>query len=217
MLRVRPVPTLVLGLTVALIVTIPCKVAPAEQSRSSPPWDLTVDQRIAVRGAIQERARATAPLGQSVHVRIDGALTPEALLPWELFNRLLATAFNDDPQVRNGFRSSYDSVAVALGLGHDLWPTLTQIVEPVQRERNKQRQLAADPQMKASRTELTTALQQRGDRDCRLRRRALSQALSAFGREPFLRFLYQGVAPSLTVITDNDDPLLLRRVEEGCP
>lgn len=212
----------------------------AKANLSKPAWRWTLDERLArrfdkeamsARNAEREtRARATLEhfpemkkdfpaekareeSGPTIDV-VEGRLTPELYLPWELFNSLLNRAFPPDGQYGSELRRPIEQrAAAALGFGSDLWDRLATAAGPflkLQREEDRLRG-----------THSAASSLNQGDhrvRLCRARADALEAAKQVFGEETFLRFLYEAVAPEvqLTYVVDENLPDQLRSIEGGC-
>jgi len=147
---------------------------------------------------------------------IDGAKTPELFLSFELFSYLLDSTFSPD-QPQDEVRRRIETRAAALGFGADLWNRLAKSSEPfLKMERQRQRLAKTEPP--------SSGMAENGEMSdqklllCRARAEALVAAKAEFGEEPFLRLLYEVVAPSLhvTYIVGEATASHLRFLEEGC-
>ncbi|HEV7507995.1 MAG TPA: hypothetical protein VGS07_24135 [Thermoanaerobaculia bacterium] len=206
-----------------------------------PAWEWTVDERLAQRfspramearaaeHAAEERTfltrfpEAAADLFESkdtdssrqATASIEGKKTPELFLPFELFEHLLSMGLS--PEADPESRKIIEQRAVALGFGHDLWKRLEKAASPyleIQREDERR----ARAQVFRSHPTDSFEMDSNATRYCRARARALVAAKSEFGAEPFLRLLYLGITPGLSITYVVKDGLAehLRFVEGGC-
>lgn len=152
---------------------------------------------------------------------IDGGETPELFLPWELFNYLLERGFTFDED-RTESRRSIEERAAILGFGRDLWPRLENLSSPflqIRHERfNRAMEKSVEPPSSIAEKRHGLEMDREGLLFCRTRAKALAAAKAEFGEEPFLRLLYEVVAPSigLTYLVDKDSLDQLRFLEGGC-
>jgi hypothetical protein len=141
---------------------------------------------------------------------IDGKRTPELFFTQELFTYLLDDGFPPDELRVRESRGPIESRAVALGFGQDLWPRLEKAAAPfLALRREAERLHISQPSSPAE------AL-----RWCRARAQAIAAAKAEFGEEPFLRLLYEAVAPNKTAFFFSppapDLARHLRYMEGGC-
>ena len=190
----------------ALLALLACLVssAPLQAGSGTAPYKWTVDQRLSVRFDpvdMEKRLRAMdkAQAPERGTCVVDGARNPELLLPSELFPQLLKTGFNPDPDARKLYRSRIEPVAIELGIGPELWPTLKEVAAGI---------LPSASGKRPTWEEL-----------CRGHFEALTAARKAFGQKSFDRLLYEAVAPGLKISLAGAGPELekqLRDMEDGC-
>lgn len=154
----------------------------------------------------------TAPRTDS----IAGDKTPELFLSFELFSYLIDSTFSPDHPY-NEARRRIETRAAALGFGADLWSRLEKASEPFLRmERQRQRLARTEPS--------TSGMAEKGEMNeqarlsCRARAEAIAAAKVEFGEEPFLRLLYEVVAPNIhvTYVVSEATADHLRFLEGGC-
>ena len=129
---------------------------------------------------------------------INGRQNPELFLPVELFGNLLLDAFPPGGIDPTEYRSMIESRAAALGFGTDLWPRLRRLAAPVLEFDRKREKLA---RTNPSAVHIHDGAKMDADEliFCRDRADALAKAEAEFGKEPFLRLLYEAVVPSSEV------------------
>ena len=187
------------------------------------PWQWTVEERIKARvdpsSIVRRRDRyvnKAARYGQNEKLVVeklayvvDGSDTPELILPTELWDHLLATAFNSRPDVSSHWREAYTNMAVGIPLPENFWDRLAAHAVAYRRAEEP---LAAAIQRR-DRPAAETAYRER----CHALADTLRSARAEIGDEIFLRFLYESVADGL-VIADHKpaDPEKLRRDDRGC-
>lgn len=148
---------------------------------------------------------------------IKGALNPELFLPRELFINLLMSAFPAEGYDTSEYKRMIEDRAAALGLGSDLWTRLRKVAAHVLVLERKREKLARENPSAV----ITEGTEMSADDIvlCRSQAQALAQAEAEFGKELFLRLLYQAVTPSL----QTSDTLYegtaehKRYLERGCP
>jgi len=212
-----------------------------EMSVRKPAWKWTVEERLAKRfdpeakaARVRERAeeqktlRALRPPSTDVLFEvddeanppadvIDGTKTPEIFLPYELFTYLLNDAFAPEAEPMQWQRRGLiEQRAAALGFGQDLWPRLEKAAAPfLELQREAERRHISHPSSLAEYKKDSEALGW-----CHTRVRAMAAAKAEFGEEPFLRLLYEAVAPDTQAyFAPTQDPDLaehLRYMEGGC-
>ncbi len=124
---------------------------------------------------------------------IDGKRVPEILMPAQLFNILLDRGFPADRPGDRELREPIEARAAALGFGEDLWPRLEKAAAPfLELERESERLRLPQPKSFADFKKDRAAM-----RKCRARAQAFAAAMEEFGEEPFLRLLYEAVAPTI--------------------
>ena len=168
------------------------------------PWDLTIEQRLAMRldpAEIRRRFKAAADDGPpgavaSAEVRhsglvIDGRTHPELFLPWELFDHLVKAS--DDPAESTSHRQRYDATIAAYGWDPaDFWRELDTIDAPYARLRRES--LALQRQSSSPGDGLAPLAHEL----CAARAGALGLARERFGAR-LEEFLYVEIAPKMSM------------------
>lgn len=192
-----------------------------EELARKPAWKWTVEERLAKRFdpegmAARERERVAEREAHRARIpsstgsplfdfeepadgprsdRIDGRKYPELYLPFELFIVLLDHGFPPDGQYTSELRGPIEERAAALGFGQDLWPRLEKAAAPLLELHREDERL--------HRSAPTSAPDLKDDGRsilfCHTRARAMAAAKAEFGEEPFLRLLYEAVAPDLQI------------------
>ncbi len=243
--RGRSHPILALAVLPLFLLSIPsAKATDGKAAKpAKPAWEWTLEERLAKRfdpEAIRARVAAKAaeetafrkrleaegssPLGDAKDSAdwsrrsdldvLTSRTNPELFLPGELFVHLLIIGFppgEDDPSES---RRTVEERAAALGFGSDLWERLRKVAAPVLEIERKREELA--------KTNPSAVVSKEGgemDADdvtfCRLRAEALAKAEVEFGKEPFLRLLYEAAAPTETVYELYEGIAEHRRYLEG--
>jgi len=140
----------------------------------------------------EDEARVKRPA--PVREKRDGRKTPELFLPGELFDILLDGTFAPGLERVNiqGFRADYEQWVAALGLGSDFWDRLEGVAAPYLTLLQK-----GGRQRLPTKADIAAKGEERRFHICRARLQALEAAEAEFGKEAFLRLLYEGVAPSV--------------------
>jgi hypothetical protein len=128
---------------------------------------------------------------EPVTITLDGGKTPELYLPGELFrvliDRGLPPGWGSVPLEK--YRGRIEGRAAALGFGKDFWDRLEKVAAPYMAlQRSADRPGTVEQEEDGER-------KQEAKRRCRARAQALQAAEAEFGREAFLRLLYEAVAP----------------------
>jgi hypothetical protein len=182
-----------------------------------PAWEWSVEERLAARfdpeaveakeverKANDDEARKQSPDGrlpldelldqmtgpEPVTITLDGSKTPELYLPGELFWVLIDRGLqheqgSPDP---GKYWARMEGRAAALGFGRDFWDRLENIAAPYVTFQRPDRLRSVEQKGAGERKE-------EAQRRCRARAQALRAAEAEFGREAFLRLLYEAVAP----------------------
>jgi len=145
---------------------------------------------------------------------IDGRRAPELLLPHELFSALISEAFPEDGRPSE-MRGPIEEGAAVLGFGSDLWTRLEKSAAPYLKLRSaRYRSAMAALARSQSLAEDETVMRL----ECRARADALAKAQAEFGKDSFMRLLYEVVAPmygiDYTGVSNEADRL--RSQEGGC-
>jgi hypothetical protein len=211
-----------------------------------PAWQWTLDERLAQRFDPEARrarvaakiaeetayrkkseAAGSAPLegaggfvegnrGKDVDV-INGRKNPELFLPLELFTYLIQDAFPPEGVDPSEYRHMIEERAVVLGFGKDLWARLAKIAALVL-TLERQREELARKNPAAVRMKSGAEMDDSDLALCRARAEALARAEVEFGKESFLRLLYQATINSTEVVYDLYEGMEehQRYLEEGC-
>lgn len=172
--------------------------------------------------AVQERITRAVEEGQLSRQRldgsvyIDGARNPELLLPWEILQQLTMQGLVAAEPARSGYREMLEDTRQRLDLPESFWSDLEQVTQPF--VSSLRAQVALARQAHFSTAVSLRQLEALQSHDCQLRARALAEARHRFGRELFDKFLYQSVAPTMTIVAEQNDneSYRLSWVEEGC-
>jgi hypothetical protein len=189
------------------------------------PWKLDLDARLERRFDPARRAprvaaiNATAKHGESIYV-IDGATSPELLLPWELHRFMIGTAYSSDSRVAANWRNLFAQTAPALSLNEQFWASLESASADYLRDQrhiallSEKIRTATATEAQALRNDLETL----DSSQCHKRMLALRAAEKAFEGDRFDRILYLAVAPHVQISAR--DPILAeqhRAISRGCP
>ena len=206
-------------------------------TQTKPPWDWTVDERLAARhdpNAAAERVRSARRDGRiaAQAVSDDGAQSPsdqvdfisgrdhpELLLSWEIFDTMASLAYADDPDARSTYREAKAPGIAAAGLPVDFWDALQAISSAYLADQSQLRDLhkgaASNPEARR-RIEVTTEGLE--VLKCRDRAAAIAAARRKFGRS-FDRFLYESAVANMFISTARGGLATEardRETEEGC-
>lgn len=177
-----------------------------------PPWAWSLDNRLAARvdagGAAARVAAIASPPQQIYFDNIEGSKTPELLLPTEVWTHFLTQTFETD--IKAAYRRDYRQAAVDRGLSADLWTVL----QPYADRYVSSEQRMLDAAKSGNRGALLAA----HTAYCRERAATLRDAVRTLGEEPLMRFLYEVVAPKMTVtiVSTPRSAAELRAQERGC-
>lgn len=223
-------------LSAILILTI--SATASESHVAKPSWEWTTEERIAarldpakIRGRLQayvsrkEEFGATRGVVASSAVVatfvIEGSTHPELFMPWELIERLLNTTQGNSPH-SEAIRGRYLDDIAAFGWSTTyFWSELDLIATEYVGVRNNIQQISntrvPERDSDALRPDATAHFDDLRQSLCAVRAQTLERARQRFGRTEFDRFLYERIAPDVTVFSD--DPMKaadLRRIAEGC-
>jgi hypothetical protein len=194
------------------------------QAAETQPWKLDLNARLARRfdparhAARVSALSATVKAGESIEV-IDGATSPELLLPWELHRFMIGTAFSSDARVAAVWRNLFAQTAPALSLNEQFWTSLESASADYIRD---QRQIAVLSEKMRTATSIEAErfrheLMTLEARQCHKRMLALQAAQKAFEGDRFDRVLYLAVAPHVQISTSDPIPLERHRaISGGC-
>jgi len=201
--------------------------APKTERRA---WQLTVDERIALRAdpiAANERVNASRQglkvgPNQAAQERIvdsfTGKTNPELFLPHEVFDELMQLAFLLNPRMGDAFRKEMQPEILRYGFPPDFWEKLRNLSVIYMAD---VRQAYDNPNARNLRNQTDQREREEFNRNydvmCRSRADALAKAREVFGAEKFDRFLYEAIARNMfKTIFDREDINALRRASEGC-
>lgn len=208
-------------------------VKPQPRPNPKEPWEWTLDERLALRfDPVDMRRRmaehaaenypppelmpADIPPPSTDGCIVNGSKDPALLLPSELFSSLLGVGFQPDDFIREPRRKAILEKAQALGFGDDLWPVLEVLAKDVLRVKRDAREKSERFEKTGERPPEATYEEQSAH--CAQRARALQAVRTYYGAERFDRFLYEAVAPGMSIaMPENPEwPGQLRFVEGGC-
>lgn len=210
-------------MTVALVLatlSVPVIAGPAPDDAEEP-WRLSWEERMALRFDPETdtvRARGSAQtLDEATPsprvVVIKGSRQPELFTGGELFNQLLSTGFAPDPRARAFWRQQYEKAGVP-GAPESFWQRLEEVAAPILEIRERERR--AIERWKVDGTPVTADWELPAPAtQCQVRARGLAAARQEFTPQRFDRFLYQAVAPHMTVASSMNQSEL-EFVEAGC-
>ncbi|MCU1230759.1 MAG: hypothetical protein JWO97_3643 [Acidobacteria bacterium] len=229
--------------TLLMMWTLPLFAADAGSARPKPAWQWTLEERLAKRydpASLKDRItrEATEPFGimsvpqgtianpSPTAARypsiIVGARDPELFMPWELFDDVVRHAYSSDPASRAEIRAQIEQRAKQANfrLPDGFWAELGRTAKPwidlgdrVQRA-GRQLRLANPIETR----ELRHDLDQARDEACTVRFNAFNAVREHFGANWIAQFLYETVAPDVTLIraAGADDPVQVLSFEGGC-
>jgi hypothetical protein len=150
---------------------------------------------------------------------VDGSKNPELLLPWELYEFLVSTAFHKDTRVASAWRAKFASAVPRMAITPDFWSRLEAASRPYLDLQHRLISLS-DRMAASSRLEREPLFRQTAEIEraqCSTRMIALEQSNATLGSDRFGEFLYSAVAPNLKV--SSATPISAeqhRRISRGC-
>jgi len=222
-----------LGLGLWLLILVSASASPTQQDGKKPSWEWSLDERVTARlNPTNMRARLRPSGAQALRQMplqegqypttdyVDGSRNPELLLPWELFNSLLARAFSQNPQTQSVYRETLETRARAAGLRPDIWSTVESCATSFLQAKREEAELGArlPGTLGLQKQALLDQIAQIQEPQCGRRAAALACARAALGTSSFNRYLYEVVAPSVTVtsVGDKERQSHLLFAEGGC-
>jgi len=192
-------------------------------SVSRPAWTWTVDERLDRRfdPANSTKRREGQAGGGSASNLVDGAQDPQLLLPHEVFDHLLTKAFFSRPEEAAQAREEIAGAARLRGLGDGFLDDLGRLAADYLQVRHAQdvypTVYATTPN--PEKEKVSEEMDRAWYAVCRARNEALQAVRSLHGEETFYRFLYEAVAPSMTVRVADASLIRdrLRFEAQGCP
>ncbi len=188
------------------------------------PWKLDLNERLerrfdpARRAARVTALNVTAKTGENFDI-IDGATSPELILPWELHRFVIGTVFNSDSHVAATWRNLFAQTAPTLSLNEQFWTLLESASADFIRDQG-QIAILSEKMRTATSTEsqsVRNELARLESRQCNKRMLALRAAQQVFGGDRFDRFLYLAVAPHVQITTRDPIPAERHRaIAGGC-
>lgn len=182
-----------------------------EKTKAASEW--TVEERLSGRfdPVAAKARRERLGIHEETLTVVDGKQNPELLLASEIFRDLVGLAvLSENPQFREHFREKFARGAKQIGLKADLLPTLDAQTVDYAAIRRERRRLATKVTPE-SRREMDASTVT----ECALAAQALAEMRRAFGKADFDRFLYEVVAPEITIRSDASKDSL-RAMEGGC-
>ena len=210
---------------------------PRVPSAPKPAWQWTNEERLAARFAPGAAARRLAASNQRQPSKraqlalaaasepepgdfVDGALTPELFLRWELFDELLATAFRGSPEGQAVFRDGIVERVPELKEALGLWDRIAVGASDYLRTLSNQATVASrlSGATEDERQTLIRRLQVMQQGNCGIRAQSLLKVRADLGDETFDRLLYQGVAATAfkRSVGQGQTPEALSYIERGC-
>lgn len=216
------------------------QTAEKPHSTKKPPWEWTLEERIAARYDLERVKVLMAERNQLLRTRgqveqaerelvaadnnqlITGRDNPELFLPTELFNVFLANVFHHDRELRLASRKRYVKRS-SLELDEEFWRDISVIASNLLTKRHRYRTLRAEveaaPPEEKDRLEGAAAVEQKElfKGFCGELKDALDQVRALYG-DAFDRFLYETVPAGLTIneLVQPDTASAVRRRERGC-
>jgi hypothetical protein len=210
---------------------------PQALSDSKPAWKWTDEERLGARfapGAAARRLAASNRRQPSQRAQlalaaagdpepgdfVDGALTPELFLRWELFDELLASAFRGSPEGQAVFRDGIVERVPVLKQAPGLWDLIAAATSDYLRALTNQATVASRLTLttQVERQTLLRQLQIMQRSNCNVRVQSLRKVSADLGAETFDRLLYQGVAATMfkRSVGHGQTPEALSYIERGC-
>ena len=210
--------------------------AKSEKDVSRQSWQWTTEERLSVRfdpEGMRSRRVADEAMRRNHDKSADGAPTPstvegenrcvvhgnmnpELLMPSELFGELVSLLFSEKPDTRLGFRALLEDRAQKAGIAAFDWSALETLLAPYELNRRWIEPPASRRQeASAERTRAQPSFEDFSRQQCSQRAAALEAARREYGRDRFDRFLYEVVAPMMS-ISGTTTAVELRRIEDGC-
>jgi hypothetical protein len=201
-----------------LFIALASLTIPISAQSPKPPWRWTLDERLAVindpaaaatrlrnavqRGQVSSLAKTASTANPAPSDQVDfisGREHPELVLPSELFDHMMTMAFADDPEVRSIFREAKIPALTGSGLPADFWNRMEAIsvayLSDVRQIRDLHKRGVSDAAVKSRIAIQTHALE---NLKCRDRAAAIAAARHDLG-EKFDQFLYEGIAPNMSI------------------
>ncbi len=189
-----------------------------QETYARSPENWTLEERLSIRfdpPQIEKRrlersgAEKTAHSGVQIRgpgahldrIEINGNRNPEFFLRWELFNNLIHSAFVDDPNTAAAFRRIISRRTEGISGRENFWEILEELSAEFIRNIEQHKALGDELQMTdpEQAKQLQVKMESVAQSICRSRAEALAQARIRFGKWQFDRFLYEGIAPGLTI------------------
>ncbi len=235
-MRTLTTTTLLVSLLSPVALAQPAQVENTVVAARKPAWEWTFDERIAKRldpSHIRERAvanekdlveRGGFKPEEVIPVRftIEGRRDPELFMPSELFHSILDGArIGSDT---GDTRKTYKQKILDAGWDEDLfWQTVEEASAEYWKTTNERLALEhaalTQPVALAERRALTIKAESLGIPGCRLRADALQTVRQKLGAEKFDRFLYETIAPTISIGSNlpfANEEWRLRYIEGGC-
>ena len=202
---------------------------------TKPAWEWTLDERIAKRldpAEIRERALAKEKHlvehggfkpEEIIPVRftIEGRRDPELFMPFELFGTIFRCVV-EEPDRRDGARLCYLDEIAQSGWDDEFFrQTLQDATVEYKKVQDERLALTrrAESLSTAERRNLNIKAEALQPLECGLRASALQTIRRTFGAEKFDRFLYEKVAPNISISSNfpfGNEEWRLRYIEGGC-
>lgn len=196
----------------------------AEAPGARPSWRWSSEERIAARfdpSSTQARkGRASGVKAPPATYVIEGRHDPALFFPWELFDSFVAI-LEVNPSRSAQARPTFKRGIEAQGWDYDQFWRDAEVATAsyiASRRQQLEHRIAVAKRRKAARVRVNGGVDGYLQNElCYERARALENLREKLGREPFDRFLYQVVAPGVTlIVAEERDAEMLLRIERGC-
>jgi hypothetical protein len=194
-----------------------------------PAWEWTVAERLeALFDPAENRRRLEAhayamrqpsPKADSTTILVDGSSNPELILPYQLFERLVRQLYSSGAEAQANPREKVLPEARKYGLGDDLLETLEKVAPGylAHKRQEKERFERYSTGSPAEKKKLEQEEKEAGLAMCAVRKQGLEAARSFFGPEKLDRFLYEVIAPGMSMrYPDRAWKEQLLYIEGGC-
>ncbi len=181
---------------------------------SPPSWRHNDDDRI------QARLLAWSNHGHDSNQEfsISGKDNPELILPFELYRTLIQRAYAHDASVREFARRTYAKRGGQI-VNEAFWTRLEAIAKPYIEAGEASRESVQAVRAESDERKRIAIIETLDKHECYARARSLADAREEFGDDAFLRFLYEAVAPDVSLYGDYDtmtNSLRLKQIAGGC-
>lgn len=219
----------VLALGIAALAGAQPETGPSEASSDKPPWEWTLEERVAHRYDLERIAERKKVYAQdlrddgyendalaleaspAIYQVLSGRENPELFLPKHLFDSLLRTAFSLNRESRLHFRKTFAERSQGIQPDESFWRDISVIASGLLAMEHRLKEVFGEmavTQDPESRAALSTRAAEAQHGRCRALWTALEASRRHFGIEAFDRFLYEAVAPDQWVAAPADASFL---------